>query len=573
MARRERTGEFNDQPDPGVHYGPEQSNPARADSLAERCYRLTAVDAQGCEHCGQAIATQEWHPELGQLAEDDFCIVILSEPLCGVLGPIATGVAVCAPSEAIHRGLRLRETAAAYKVKAREGQAPESEETLTLSAKATMALAGGQLLANPPLEVSPADIFSPRETVPRLELLAEALLAQRAAQPYLHSLAVALAAPADPAPNGRLAELLPALEQALAEAREKVPRFQDLLADMPRMASAPESLAPLSEATTTATFAETACHLYPSPSDLAEDIYLCRALAENPDDAVKAAHMRRFLIEAVAPESEPELAIDRTLALEELSFATLVAEPHRWAAMQAAFERFRQRYQSAYLKHHQQYYEALLTLHVQLLNLVSHAQALRRLNTLRELGPPLGENALTEYEDIPQRIGPCTLCTTLERELRDAPRCPVCGISLNDEPPWEDVQRVRRRLERALNRQLQRLSSKAVSQILVTSGEARVEQFLQLVQASQARSLADVLDDELLGFLRRLLVEARVKSLLAPVFARLQEPIPDLSEEVVEGIAEEVARVIHNAFSTSQEALPSEEWPQLTPGTGEPSAA
>jgi len=143
---------------------------------------------------------------------------------------------------------------------------------------------------------------------------------------------------------------------------------------------------------------------------------------------------------------------------------------------------------------------------------------------------------------------------------------------MSDEPPWEDVQRVKHRLERALNQQLQRLSSKAVSQILAASGEARAEQFIQLVQASQARSLADVLDDELLGFLRRLLVEARVKSLLAPVFARLQEPIPDLSEEAVEGIAEEVARVIHDAFA-GQQALPEKSWPQLTPGASEPSPA
>ncbi len=550
---------------------PEQDSAGGADSLVEQRCRLAVVDAQGCEHYGQAIVSQDWRPDLGQLADDDFCIVILGEPLSGRLGAIAAGVAVCAPSEAVHRGLRLRETATAYK--AREEQAPGCEEALALSSSAMTALANGQLLENPPLEISPADIFPPRETAPRLELLAQALLAQRAAQPYLHSLAVALAAPADAAPDARLAELLPALSQVREAAREKAPRFQDLLADMPRMASAPESLASLSEATTTATFAETACRLYPSPGDLAEDIYLCRALVENPDDAGKTAHMRRFLIEAVVPESEPELAIDRTLALEELSFATLVAEPHRWPAMRATFERFRQRYQPAYLKHHQQYCETILTLHAQLLDMVSHAQALRRLNTLRELGPPLGAEALAEYEDIPQRIAPCTLCTTLERELREAPRCPVCGISMNDEPPWEDVQRVKRRLERALNQQLQRLSSKAVHQILAASSEARVEQFIQLVQASQARSLADVLDDELLGFLRRLLIEARVKSLLSPVFAKLQEPIPDLSEEAVEDLAGEVARVIHDAFSTSQQALPEKEWPQLTPGTSEPSAA
>jgi len=517
--------------------------------------------------------TQDWDAQLGQLAEHDFCIVILSEPLSRSLGPIATGVVVCAPGQAVSGRPRLRETATAYKVKERERQAPGSEETLTLSASDMAALAQGQLLANPPLEVSAVDIFSPRETAPRLGLLAQALLAQRAAQPYLDALAVAVAAPADAAPGARLAELLPALGQALPKAREKASQFQDLLAEMPRMASALESLASLSEATTTAAFAETACRLYCSASDVAEDIYLCRALTENPDGASKTAYMRCYLMDAVVSESEPELAIDRTLALEELSFATLVAEPHRWAAMRATFERFRQRYQSAYLKHHHRYCETLLTVHAQLLDLVSHAQALRRLNTLRELGPPLGEEALAEYEDIPRRVSPCTLCTSLERELEELPRCPVCGISMNDEPPWEDVQRMRRHLERALNRQLQRLSSKAVSQILAASGEARAEQFIQLVQASQARSLADVLDDDLLGFLRRLLAEARVKSLLAPVFAKLQEPIPDLSEEAVEGIAEEVARVIHDAFTTSQQALPREEWPQLTPGTTEPSSA
>jgi hypothetical protein len=549
-----------------------QNSSVSGESPGEQCYHLAVVDGQGREHSGEAIVNQDWHPQLGQLGEDEFRIVILRGSPSESVGPIAAGVAVCVPGEAVSRGSRLRETATAHKVKERERQAPGADQTVALSASVMNALASGQLLANPPLEVSPADIFSPREAAPRLGLLAQALLAQRAAEPHMYSLAVALSAPADPAPSAGLAELLPALGQAVVAARERTSGFQDLLADMPRMASALESLTRLSEAETTATFAETASRLNFSPSDLAEAVYLCRALAENPSGARKAARMRRFLMEAVVPESEPELCVDRAIAVEELSFATLVAEPNRWAAIHAAFERFRQCYQGAYLNHHRRYWESTLTLHAQLMDFIPHAQALRRLNTLRELGPALGEEALDEYEQLPQRIGACLLSANLERELGDIPRCPACGISLNDEPCWEDVQRVKRRLERALNRQLQRLSSKAVHQILAASGEARVEQFIQLVQASQARSLADVLDDELLGFLRRLLVEARVKSLLAPVFAKLQEPIPDLSEEAVEDIATEVAHVIHHAFA-GQQALPSDEWPQLTPGTSEPSSA
>ncbi|MGD0205911.1 MAG: response regulator, partial [Dehalococcoidia bacterium] len=198
---------------------PKHDSSGGADSRAEQRHRVAVVDAQGCEHCGQAILSQDWHPQLGQLADDDFCIVILSERPTGSLGPIAAGVAVCAPGEAIHGGLRLRETATAYKVRERGRQAPDSEETFTLSASAMSALAGGQLLANQLLEISPADIFPPHETAPRLGLLAQALLNQRAVQPYLHALAVALAAPADAAPDVGLAELLPALCQALAQAR------------------------------------------------------------------------------------------------------------------------------------------------------------------------------------------------------------------------------------------------------------------------------------------------------------------------------------------------------------------
>jgi len=103
--------------------------------------------------------------------------------------------------------------------------------------------------------------------------------------------------------------------------------------------------------------------------------------------------------------------------------------------------------------------------------------------------------------------------------------------------------------------------------------DARCQPADSLKQASQARSLADVLDDEFLGFLRRLLVEARVKSLPSPVFAKLQEPIPEMSEEAVEDLAGEVARVIQHAFATGQQALAGEDWPQLTPGGSEPSSA
>ncbi|GAG33275.1 unnamed protein product, partial [marine sediment metagenome] len=53
---------------------PKQDNPGSADTLAAQRYRLPVMDAQGREHCGEAIASQQWHPQLGQVVDGGFCI-------------------------------------------------------------------------------------------------------------------------------------------------------------------------------------------------------------------------------------------------------------------------------------------------------------------------------------------------------------------------------------------------------------------------------------------------------------------------------------------------------------------
>lgn len=280
------------------------------------------------------------------------------------------------------------------------------------------------------------------------------------------------------------------------------------------------------------------------------------------------------MAEAAVPDSRSELAMDRTLALEQLSFALLVVEGHRWPAMHAAFERFRCGYRKAYLEHHRQYWREALRLHAQLMDFAPKTYALRRLNTLTELGPPMGDEAIARYEELPGRIGACTLALRQELELSQEARCPACGIALGEEPPWQEAEEVQHLLEKALSQQLHRLSSKAVRRVLLQSGEARMQEFLQVVQASQTHSLAHVLDDELLGFLRRFLVEARLSEVLRPLVLKLQEPTPDLDPKTVDAAAELVRRTFRNAFSAAQEALPAdstaeEAQAQLTPGPPE----
>jgi hypothetical protein len=210
------------------------------------------------------------------------------------------------------------------------------------------------------------------------------------------------------------------------------------------------------------------------------------------------------------------------------------------------------------VEHHRSYWREALRLHAQLMDFAPKTYALRRLNTLTELGPPMGEDAIARYEELPGRLGACALALRQELELSQEARCPACGVALGQEAPWQEAEEVQHLLEKALSQQLHRLSSKAVRRVLVQSGEARIQEFLQVVQASQTQSLAHVLDDELLGFLRRFLVEARLAEVLRPLVLRLQEPVPDLDPKTVDAAAEVVRRTFHNAFSAAQEALPTD---------------
>jgi len=515
---------------------------------------LNITDAQGVAHRGVVVRSC-WTPELGCLDEsagEEFRIVLLREPLCQGSPTPECGVAVCAPDVVIRPSGRVREVAVAHR--ARRADPREGKPEVALAPEHAAALSRGQLLACPSLDVNARDVFCPEEESPRLILLAEALLAQRTAEPYLRVLAAALTAPASP-PRCERAGLLAALDGLLRDARGK---SSEQRRQMPPAAQALDSLCEVARAACLAEVAETARRLYPQPSGLGEDVFLCRALVEQPREAKELIRLRTFLAEAVVPDSRSELAMDRAVAQEQLSFAVLVAEGHRWSGMRAVFDRFRCGYRKAYLEHHRQYWREALRLHAQLMDFAPKTYALRRLNTLTELGRSMGEEAIARYEELPGRIGACALALRQELELSQEARCPACGIALGEEPPWQEAEEVQHLLEKALSQQLQRLSSKAVRRVLVQSGEARIQEFLQVVQASQTQSLAHVLDDELLGFLRRFLVEARLSEVLRPLFLRLQESVPDLDPKTVDAAAEVVRRTFHNAFCAAQEALPAD---------------
>jgi hypothetical protein len=99
----------------------------------------------------------------------------------------------------------------------------------------------------------------------------------------------------------------------------------------------------------------------------------------------------------------------------------------------------------------------------------------------------------------------------------------------------------------------------AVRAILERSSDPRVERFLKVVQAAQITTLTEILDDDLVGYLRRFLLEARISTLLEPILNHVQSCDED-DEPATRDALEKLADVLHRAIRGAAQ----------TPGNDEP---
>ena len=300
--------------------------------------------------------------------------------------------------------------------------------------------------------------------------------------------------------------------------------------------------------------------LYPDTAALAEDVFLARCLIRETVSALEMAAMRRYLQDAAVPPAQADLSLDRATCREQVSFPLLWSEPHRFEGMRATFEYFRGRYSAVYRQQHEGHRRALARLVSALADVGGPAEALTRLNTLEGLGRPLGREALAGLAAL-QGVRPCPR----QEPLTDPPS-PVCacGFVLGDEAPAERVDEAIRRLQRALAKQMARLSTQAVRRILSRRRGERLERFLQVVQASDVSGLVNVLDGELLAFLRQVLspevpppkAEAPPAEVPAPVLERLVRSFPVIGAGQVDQATAEFQRLLLEALEEAGRVSP-----------------
>ncbi len=258
---------------------------------------------------------------------------------------------------------------------------------------------------------------------------------------------------------------------------------------------------------------------------------MLRCLIEQPAAARELLAMRAYLAGARPGSADVDLAADHAFTLEQLSFLTLLEQPHQLDRLRATFEMFRNAYAFAYANHHAAYWEEAARLRAELDTAAPAAEAIARLNTLRALGPPAGEHALAAYQSLAMQPSACD-ALELQAILLAQPACPQCAVSLDDQPPSAEVDRALAGLGAALVAQQTRLAGEAVRRILDRGGE-RLQQFLQIVQAADVAALTQVLDDDLLSFLQELLVEPETPPVL-DLLREIARALPVVDEEQID---------------------------------------
>ncbi len=244
--------------------------------------------------------------------------------------------------------------------------------------------------------------------------------------------------------------------------------------------------------------------------------------------------------------------MDRISILEQLNLGNLLPNPYLWPSVKALFDWFGSHYRTIYQTHHRDYHREVVALRLLLDNAKPEIDALRRVNSIAELGSPVGEELFGQYDELLAKAKPCP--TT--GEVSDQPICPSCHLPLTTEPLTEEVKHFLDRLHHALKQQHRRLSGEAIRQILTQSKESRINQFIKVIQTSDLSSLVNVMDNELVDFLRGLLAEAHTHTHPCPALTQLREEFPTLEEQQIDEAVSEFAKLLRNAMEKAKREHP-----------------
>ena len=199
-----------------------------------------------------------------------------------------------------------------------------------------------------------------------------------------------------------------------------------------------------------------------------------------------------------------ELSLERDSVVARIDPDSLLDNPSLWGSIDESFQLLRVGYTNVYVSHHARYYQEALELRHRLERVRLQVEALARFNEMPELGEPIGTEVPQLFQSLPGSIRVCTVGED-EPFLEEIPHCRSCQLPLGESVPHRDAESLFGAIEQAMKEYNRRLSSHGVRQVLANPTREQLDKFIDLLHVADPSVLANVLDDEVVEFLRRFL--------------------------------------------------------------------
>ena len=243
---------------------------------------------------------------------------------------------------------------------------------------------------------------------------------------------------------------------------------------------------------------------YDNPQDVLQGLTLVKRLLYLGGSLEDILSVKAYMDGASIQEGQRQLSFDRSALLEEMSVQVFLAGDQAWPTMREHFRQFQVRYSRAYADYHTHYQREASHHSASLEGSRQKLHALALLNSIPELGEPLGSDLVQRCLDLEQSIKLCDIDSS-ELPLERSPTCEGCILALGEADSGQELEIFLRDLDRALEEQNRRLSRTLVERILQDKVDRQLEGLLKIVQASDLSALSNTLNHELALFIQQIL--------------------------------------------------------------------
>ena len=249
-------------------------------------------------------------------------------------------------------------------------------------------------------------------------------------------------------------------------------------------------------------FYTVAADSFGGPSGMREALDIYDRLERLVTLAPAITQTRLYLDEMTFGRDHQDMAVRRDALLGRVGLDSLIGNPSLWNSVEEGSQQLRREYAATYLSHHLSYHQEALESISELDRLRPQVEALGRFNELSEFGGPFGAETPARFKELMASIRTC-MASEEKLSLEAAPTCDACQLPLNEDFPRRETALVLSDVEKAMREYNRLLSSEGVRRILAHPTSEQLDQFINLVQISDLSSLANVLDEDVVEFLRQ----------------------------------------------------------------------